>query len=97
MTANQVLHVIIHGRVQGVGFRAWTQHQAQLHGLSGWVRNRRDGTVEAVFSGPEDLVQAMFKACEQGPRGSVVERVETVEGGSGHDGPFAGFEVRRTG
>ncbi len=96
MTANQVLHVIIHGRVQGVGFRAWTQHQAQLHGLSGWVRNRRDGTVEAVFSGPDDLVQTMLKACEQGPQGSVVERVETLEDGSGPNGPFTGFEIRRS-
>jgi acylphosphatase len=52
MTESRTCHVLIHGRVQGVSFRAWTQHQAVLHGLKGWVRNRRDGTVEAVFSGP---------------------------------------------
>lgn len=97
MTAVRTLHIHIHGRVQGVGFRAWTQHQAQLHGLQGWVRNRRDGTVEAVFSGPPDLVDAMLRACQQGPRGSIVERVEPVEDGSEQHGPLEGFQVRETG
>src|SRR3712207_7822148 len=69
MTDIRTLHVQIHGRVQGVSFRAWTQHLAELHGLRGWVRNRRDGSVEAVFSGPADLVQVMLKACHQGPAG----------------------------
>jgi acylphosphatase len=69
-------HVVIHGRVQGVGFRVWVQHQAQLHGLNGWVRNRRDGAVEAVISGPQDAVAVMLKACAQGPRGATVEHVE---------------------
>lgn len=78
MTSNRILHVLIHGRVQGVGYRAWTHHQAQLHGLTGWVRNRRDGTVEAVFSGPDSLVEAMLKACREGPRGAVVERIEPL-------------------
>ena len=97
MTANRTVHVLVHGRVQGVGFRAWTQHQAELHGLTGWVRNRRDGSVEAVFSGPEDLVEATLKACGQGPRGSIVERIELVEGGQEAAGPFERFEVRATG
>jgi acylphosphatase len=88
--------VLIHGRVQGVGFRAWIHHQAELHGLKGWVRNRRDGAVEAVFSGPDDLVEVMLKACRQGPRGSVVERVEPVESGETESYPFNGFEVRET-
>jgi acylphosphatase len=74
--ANKAVQVVIRGRVQGVGFRAWVQHQAELHGLSGWVRNRADGTVEAVFSGPADLVDVMLKACESGPRGARVEQVE---------------------
>jgi len=69
-------HIVIHGRVQGVGFRAWTQHQAQLHGLSGWVRNRRDGTVEAVLRGSENAVEAMLKACAVGPRGSSITEIE---------------------
>ena len=66
MIESRTVHVLIHGRVQGVGFRAWTQHQAELHGLKGWVRNRRDGSVEAVFSGPADLVEVMLKACRKG-------------------------------
>jgi acylphosphatase len=71
-------HVIIRGRVQGVGFRAWVQHQAQLHGLSGWVRNRRDGGVEAVISGPDEAVAAMLKACAKGPRGSTIREIEHI-------------------
>lgn len=96
MTSNRSLHVIIRGRVQGVGFRAWTHHQAQLHGLKGWVRNRRDGTVEAVFSGPGDLVEVMLKACREGPRGSVVETIEEVEASQEASAPFQSFEVRET-
>jgi acylphosphatase len=97
MTSNKTLHVLIYGRVQGVGFRAWTCHQAQLHGLEGWVRNRQDGAVEAVFSGPEELVDAMLKACRQGPRGSVVDRVEQFEidhQGLGDPGTFEVLETR---
>lgn len=96
MTETRTAHVLIHGRVQGVGFRAWTHHQAELHGLNGWVRNRRDGSVEAVFSGPDDLVAVMLKACHQGPLGSVVERVEDIDGADTDIGPDGGFEVRRT-
>jgi acylphosphatase len=96
MTANRTVHVTIHGRVQGVGFRAWIHHQAELHGLKGWVRNRRDGSVEAVFSGPEDLVEIMLKACREGPRGAVVERVEEVASGQDDMAQAKGFEVRAT-
>jgi acylphosphatase len=76
----RIVHVVIRGRVQGVGFRAWTQHQAQLRGLEGWVRNRRDGAVEAVFSGRDDAVGAMLDACRQGPRSGHVEDL-TVSAG----------------
>jgi acylphosphatase len=93
---DRTVHVLVHGRVQGVGFRAWVHHQAELHGLKGWVRNRRDGAVEAVFSGPDDLVEVMLKACRQGPRGSVVERVEPVGSGEAESGPIGKFEVRGT-
>ena len=96
MTSNRILHVIIRGRVQGVGYRAWTHHQAQLHGLNGWVRNRRDGSVEAVFSGPGDLVDVMLKACRQGPRGAVVEAIEEVTSAPEHALRADGFEVRET-
>ncbi|MBF9197858.1 acylphosphatase [Microvirga terrestris] len=96
MSESRTLHVLIRGRVQGVSFRAWTQHQAELHGLKGWVRNRRDGSVEAVFSGPADLVQVMLKACHQGPAGAVVETIETLDGSEGDRDLPTRFEIRRT-
>ena len=96
MTEHQTIHVLIHGRVQGVSFRAWTQHQAELRGLRGWVRNRRDGSVEAVFSGPADLVQVMLKACHQGPSGALVENVEILDGSEADLDLPARFEIRRT-
>lgn len=72
-------HVMIRGVVQGVGYRAWTEHAALRHGLEGWVRNRRDGAVEAVFAGPRDKVAAAIEACRQGPRGARVDNVEVSE------------------
>ena len=94
---DSAIHVVIHGRVQGVGYRAWTEHKAKLRGLSGWVRNRRDGTVEAVFAGPIDAVDAMVIDCNRGPRGSAVARVEQREAGA-DERPQAGteFEFRPT-
>ena len=77
------VRVVVRGEVQGVGFRAWTQHQAELHGVQGWVRNRRDGSVEALLSGPPDVVSLMLKALLEGPRGSRVDSVE--EGPAGPD------------
>ena len=79
MESTRVVHVLIRGRVQGVGFRAWTQHQAELRGLAGWVRNRRDGSVEALVSGPAPAVEAMLQACREGPRGARVDEMETNE------------------
>ena len=70
------VRVVIHGRVQGVWFRGWTIQEAQARGLSGWVRNRRDGTVEAVFDGPEAAVAAMVEACWDGPPAALVTEVE---------------------
>jgi acylphosphatase len=70
-----IRRVIVRGRVQGVGFRAWTEHMALRHGLDGWVRNCRDGSVEAVFAGPRDAVGAMVAACRHGPGGSAVHGV----------------------
>ena len=80
MSETRTVDVVITGHVQGVGFRIWTKHQAELHGLSGHVRNRDDGTVAATFSGPADAVEAMLKACAQGPRGSDVTNVAVNEG-----------------
>jgi len=62
-----IRHVIVHGRVQGVGFRAFVEVEALTRGLEGWVRNRRDGSVEAVFSGEETVVAEMIEACRRGP------------------------------
>jgi acylphosphatase len=70
-----ILHVTIHGRVQGVGYRAWVEYQASQAGLEGWVRNRRDGSVEAVFAGRPGAVAEMIALCRHGPPSS---RVETV-------------------
>ncbi|MGV1013874.1 MAG: acylphosphatase, partial [Methyloceanibacter sp.] len=64
--------VRIEGRVQGVFYRAWTEDTARTLGLDGWVRNRRDGSVEAVFSGPAAQVEAMLRRCAQGPRDAEV-------------------------
>jgi acylphosphatase len=73
-------HVLIRGRVQGVGFRAWTEYTALERGLQGWVRNRRDGSVEALFVGPSDAVAAMIAACHHGPRGSRVDGIDQRDG-----------------
>ena len=76
-----VRRVVIRGIVQGVGYRAWAEDEAQRRDLEGWVRNRRDGTVEAVFSGADQVVEAIILACRQGPRGARVDAVEITEGG----------------
>jgi acylphosphatase len=73
-------HVLIRGWVQGVGFRAWTEYTALELGLQGWVRNRRDGAVEALFVGPPDAVAAMIAACRQGPCGSHVDGIDQRDG-----------------
>ena len=67
--------VVIRGRVQGVGYRAWVEHQARRLGLQGWVRNRRDGSVEAVFDGIEDVVVNMIASCRKGPASARVDDV----------------------
>ena len=72
-------HVIIRGRVQGVGYRAWTEVTALERGLEGWVRNRRDGSVEAVFGGAEDDVTAMIAECRRGPPGARVDALDQRE------------------
>ena len=71
--------VVVAGRVQGVFFRASTREQARGTGVSGWVRNRADGTVEAVFEGPPDAVERMVAYVRHGPPRAQVERVEVVE------------------
>lgn len=67
--------VVIRGRVQGVWFRAWTVQEASLRALSGWVRNRTDGSVEALFAGPEAAVEEMIVLCKEGPPAARVADV----------------------
>jgi acylphosphatase len=76
-----IRQAIIRGRVQGVGYRAWTEYRALELGLGGFVRNRRDGTVEAVFAGPQEAVAAMIEACRGGPPGARVIAVDESEAG----------------
>ena len=81
--ATRTVMVKIEGRVQGVYYRAWTYETAQQLGLDGTVRNTSDGSVEAVFSGPPDVVADMLKRCEKGPADARVTRVTiTKEGGT---------------
>lgn len=71
--------VIVHGWVHGVGFRVFVARAAQSRGLAGWVRNRPDGTVEAVLEGEPDPVESVVELCRTGPRAADVTRVETAD------------------
>jgi acylphosphatase len=88
-----VRRLLVHGRVQGVWFRGWTVDQAEELGLDGWVRNRRDGTVEILVSGPEVAVGELIDRCRRGPSAAHVERVEVNET---DEAPPEGFEQRPT-
>jgi acylphosphatase len=91
--ARPALRLIVRGRVQGVGYRWWTVGQASALGLDGWVRNRRDGSVEILAIGPADALEALVAACAQGPAAAsatAVERAPAEDDGS------QGFEPRPT-
>jgi acylphosphatase len=75
-----IRHVVVRGRVQGVGYRVFVEDTALRLGLEGWVRNRRDGSVEAVFAGPEAAIAAAIEASRAGPRGAQVDAVDVEEG-----------------
>jgi acylphosphatase len=83
----------IEGRVQGVGFRWWTVHQARALGLAGWVRNRRDGSVEAMAIGAAAALDQLERLCWQGPSAA---RVTSVRRFSGHDDGSQDFEEQAT-
>jgi len=85
-------HLKISGRVQGVGFRYSMAEEAERLGVTGWVRNRRDGTVEAVVDGDPDALEAIVAWARQGPRGSHVTGVEVIEVADN----FPRFEMRPT-
>lgn len=83
--------VIVHGEVQGVFFRDTARREASGHGVSGWVRNTREGTVEAVFEGEPEAVDRVLGFAREGPAGAEVERVETFE--EEPEG-LSGFQIR---
>jgi len=92
LSGNTVKHLVIHGRVQGVGYRYSMRAQAQVEGVTGWVRNRRDGTVEAMVAGEPAAVERMLAWARIGPAGGSVSQV-VVEDGAGE---FASFEMLAT-
>jgi acylphosphatase len=83
----------IRGRVQGVWYRSWTVEQAVQRGLRGWVRNRQDGSVEALFAGDPAAIEEMIALCRKGPR---LARVDSIASEPTAEEPPAGFEQRAT-
>jgi acylphosphatase len=88
MTDRTAIVIRVTGRVQGVWFRAWTRSQAETLGVSGWVRNCPDGTVEALLCGPPAAVDSLVAACRRGPPAAQVAAVEVFGPGEPCDGPF---------
>lgn len=91
---SRTVHIRVEGRVQGVGYRAFVEMNAVDLGLVGWVRNRRDGSVEAVLQGTAEAVDEMLALCRRGPPAARVDAVEIIGEGVG---AFTLFEVRPTG
>jgi acylphosphatase len=91
MSENVRAHAIIRGRVQGVFFRVETQRAAEKQNVTGWVRNKPDGTVEAVFEGPKDRVDATLQWCRQGPQRAAVDDVDV--NWEPFSGQYSRFEV----
>jgi acylphosphatase len=86
-----IRHIMVRGRVQGVGFRAFVEYEAVSRGLEGWVRNRCDGSVEAVFKGEEAVVADAIEACQRGPFAARVDALDQREGDA------SDFRLRRAG
>ena len=84
-------HVIITGRVQGVFYRMETKQAADLNGVVGWVRNKRDGSVEAVFDGPEEAVKSILAWCRKGPPSAKVDHIDVTW--EPYSGEFYRFDV----
>lgn len=86
----KTIRAVVSGRVQGVSYRAWTRRRALHHGVAGWVRNRPDRTVEALFSGPAAAVDALLAECRRGPLMARVADIAVAEAE-----PFTGegFEI----
>src|SRR3546814_2174963 len=84
----------VHGRVQGVFYRGWTVERARALGLSGWVRNRRDGSVEILARGPGEAIEALIEQCHEGPPAALVTDIEVQESA---EPAHEGFQPRPTG
>jgi acylphosphatase len=82
MSGGVIRQVAVRGRVQGVGYRAFVEHRALALDLEGWVRNLRDGSVEALFAGPADIVSGMVEQCRRGPSSARVDAVTEHDAGS---------------
>jgi acylphosphatase len=97
--STMIRRATIRGRVQGVGYRAWVEYEAVRLGLDGWVRNRRDGSVEALFAGSEEAVTQMMERCRRGPSAAHVDAVNEEQAQSGDmnlRAPGEGFSVLPT-
>ncbi|MCU0636324.1 MAG: acylphosphatase [Gemmatimonadaceae bacterium] len=94
MVGDGVLHVTVHGRVQGVGFRWFTLETATRLALRGWVRNQADGSVEVCAAGPAAALDALRDALHRGPRGAMVERVQPVVQEASDAAPTGAFTIR---
>lgn len=92
--ARTAARIFVEGRVQGVGFRAWLTRQAQALGVRGWVRNRREGSVEAFAVGDEDALATLIAMCREGPAGAEVTAVREEAADEEPCGP--GFEAKAT-
>lgn len=89
--AEATRRIVVHGRVQGVFYRGWTVEKARELGIAGWVRNRRDGTVEILARGEEEALDRLADACRGGPPAAQVERVNVEDSG---EEPGEGFGQR---
>ena len=92
MSRRRTRRLVIRGRVQGVGFRYATVLAAERIGVTGWVRNRTDGSVEAVVHGTAEAVEAIVAWARRGPEAAIVESLDVFEA----EGEFATFEARPT-
>ena len=84
-------HIVVSGKVQGVCFRMETKRVAESYSISGWVRNNRNGTVEAVFEGEKGNIASVVEWCKKGPSHSKVSRVDIAE--ENYTGEFCGFDI----